>query len=148
MAGREVKPVREESKQTRLGAGFYDSHRLQAEAIAKSAEAVAQFAQEARENNASSIRIIATSAARDALNRSELTGAIKNACGLEVEIISGEQEADWVFRGVTSDPALSREPLLLLDVGGGSAELSTRPVGALCWRIEPVASFEACGRDA
>jgi hypothetical protein len=32
--------------------------------------------------------------------------------------------------------------------GGGSAELSTRPVGALCWRIEPVASFEACGRDA
>src|SRR3954469_3061300 len=34
--------------------------------------------------------------------------------------------------------------------GGGSAELSTRPVGAPCgcWRIEPVASFEACGRDA
>src|SRR5258708_5486241 len=32
--------------------------------------------------------------------------------------------------------------------GGGSAELSTRPVGAFCWRIEPVASFEACGRDA
>jgi len=42
---------------------------------------------------------------------------------LEVEIISGEQEAEWVFRGVTSDPALARdERLLLLDLGGGSAE--------------------------
>jgi len=119
-----VKPVLEESKQTRLGHGFYDSHRLQPEAIANTAEAVARFAKIAREKQASKVRVIATSAARDAVNGQELTGAIKKASGLEVEIISGEQEADWVFRGVTSDPALARdgEPLLLLDLGGGSAE--------------------------
>ena len=119
-----MKPVLEESKQTRLGQGFYDSHRLQPEAIANTAEAVARFAKIAREKQASKVRVIATSAARDAVNGQELTGAIKKASGLEVEIISGEQEADWVFRGVTSDPALARdgEPLLLLDLGGGSAE--------------------------
>jgi len=119
-----VKPVLEESKQTRLGHGFYDSHRLQPEAIANTAEAVARFAKIAREKQASKVRVIATSAARDAVKGQELTGAIKKASGLEVEIISGEQEADWVFRGVTSDPALARdgEPLLLLDLGGGSAE--------------------------
>jgi exopolyphosphatase/guanosine-5'-triphosphate,3'-diphosphate pyrophosphatase len=39
-----------------------------------------------------------------------------------MEIISGEQEADLAFQGVTTNPALAREPLLLLDVGGGSTE--------------------------
>ena len=44
VSGRQVNPVREESKQTRLGQGFYDSHRLQPDAIGKTAEAVARFA--------------------------------------------------------------------------------------------------------
>jgi exopolyphosphatase/guanosine-5'-triphosphate,3'-diphosphate pyrophosphatase len=51
-----------------------------------------------------------------------LSSAIEAASGLKMEIISGGQEADWVFQGVTTDPTLAREPLLLLDVGGGSAE--------------------------
>jgi exopolyphosphatase/guanosine-5'-triphosphate,3'-diphosphate pyrophosphatase len=41
---------------------------------------------------------------------------------LKTEVISGEREADWVFKGVTSDARLANEPLLLLDVGGGSTE--------------------------
>src|SRR6185295_11304984 len=47
---------------------------------------------------------------------------IETASGLKVEIISGDLEADWVFQGVTTDPRLAQAPLLLLDVGGGSAE--------------------------
>jgi exopolyphosphatase/guanosine-5'-triphosphate,3'-diphosphate pyrophosphatase len=83
---------------------------------------VARFAEVAREHNADSIRVIATSAARDANNSDELLAAIKEASGLKVEIISGEQEADWAFQGVTTDPELARRHLLLLDVGGGSTE--------------------------
>jgi exopolyphosphatase/guanosine-5'-triphosphate,3'-diphosphate pyrophosphatase len=120
--GHEVHPVSEQSKQTRLGSGFYDSHRLQPAAIRATAEAVAGFAQTARDLKASSIRIVATSAAREAVNATDLTSAIHTASGLDVEIISGEQEADWVFQGVTTDPALAAVPLLLLDVGGGSTE--------------------------
>jgi exopolyphosphatase/guanosine-5'-triphosphate,3'-diphosphate pyrophosphatase len=122
VAGREVQPVWEESKQTRLGRGFYETHRLQAEAIEATAKAVAQFSETARKHQAASLRVIATSAARDAVNSHELTSAIEAASGLKMEIISGEQEADLVFQGVTTDPTLAREPLLLLDVGGGSAE--------------------------
>jgi len=122
VAGHEVQPVWEESKQTRLGRGFYETRRLQPDAIEASAKAVAQFEGTARKYEASSIRVIATSAARDAVNSGDLTAAIETASGLKMEIISGEQEADWVFQGVTSDPALANEPLLLLDVGGGSAE--------------------------
>src|SRR5262252_8196740 len=122
VAGHEVRPVVEESKQTRLGRGFYETHRLQPEAIAQTAKAVCKFAELAREQQATSIRVIATSAARDAINPKDLTSALEEASGLKVEIISGEQEADWAFQGATTDPQLAREPLLLLDVGGGSTE--------------------------
>ena len=117
-----VTPIHEESKQTRLGKGFYDTHRLQAEAIADTAAAVAQFAGLARAQQAASLRVIATSAARDAINQEELLDAIRRASGLDVEIISGQQEADWVYQGVRSDPQLVGQRLLILDVGGGSAE--------------------------
>jgi len=122
VAGHEVQPVWEESKQTRLGRGFYESHRLQADSIDATGKAVAQFGETARKYEASEIRVIATSAARDAVNSGDLTSAIESASGLKVEIISGELEADWVFQGVTTDPTLANEPLLLLDVGGGSTE--------------------------
>jgi len=120
--GHDVRPLLEESKQTRLGRGFYETHRLQPEPIAKTAKAVMNFANKARELNAVSTRVIATSAARDAVNPEELLSAIETAAGLKVEIISGDQEANWAFHGVTTDPQLARQPLLLLDVGGGSTE--------------------------
>jgi len=122
VAGRNIRPVCEDSKQTRLGSGFYETHRLQPAAVAQTALAVAAFADTARDWKAISIRVIATSAARDAVNPGELTSAIEKASGLKVEIISGEQEADWAFLGVISDLELARQPVLILDVGGGSAQ--------------------------
>ncbi|MEK7707010.1 MAG: Ppx/GppA phosphatase family protein [Verrucomicrobiota bacterium] len=122
VTGHDVQPLWEDSKQTRLGRGFYETHQLQPEPIEKTARVVAKFAATAREWKARSVRVIATSAARDAKNPRDLTAAIERESGLKVEIISGEQEADWAFRGVTSDPELAKHPLLLLDVGGGSTE--------------------------
>lgn len=117
-----VDPVHESAEQTRLGRGFYETHTLQPTAITATAQAVAAFAKLAAELGANSPRVFATSAARDARNPDELLRAVEAACGRRVEIISGEQEAEWAFRGVTTDPALARPPLLLLDVGGGSTE--------------------------
>jgi exopolyphosphatase/guanosine-5'-triphosphate,3'-diphosphate pyrophosphatase len=122
VAGYEIEPVCEQSKQTRLGHGFYETHRLQPDAIAATATAVAGFAAMAREAHAISIRVIATSAAREAVNREDLIAAIGQAAGLNVEVISGEQEAELGFQGVTTDPQLAQAPLLLMDVGGGSSQ--------------------------
>lgn len=122
VVGIQVHPLWEGSLQTRLGQGFYETHRLRPENIAQTAEAVAQFAETARRHHAASIRVIATSAARDAVNPQDLVSAIRAASSLEVEIISGDQEAEWVFQGVTTDSKLADHPLLLLDVGGGSTE--------------------------
>lgn len=122
VTGHEVQAVLEDSKQTRLGKGFYETHRLQPEPIAQTARAVATFANKARQLGAGSVRIIATSAARDAKNPGELAAAIAEATNLRLEIISGEQEADWAFRGATTNPKLAGTPLLLLEVGGGSTQ--------------------------
>ncbi len=122
VAAGEVRPVHEESRQTRLGKGFYETHRLQPEPIARTAEAVWEFAETARERSAESIRVIATSAARDAMNPTDLTAAVERASGLKTEIISGAREAEWAFQGVATDVELAKTPLLLLDVGGGSTE--------------------------
>ena len=122
VAGGVVTPVEETSRQTRLGAGFYSTRRLQRPAIALTAEAVAEFSRTAAGLRAAPPRVIATSAARDALNAGELIEAIRLASGLQAEVISGDKEADWVFRGVTTDPRLAHSPLLILDVGGGSTE--------------------------
>lgn len=118
-----VRPVHEDSDQTRLGRGFYENHTLQAEAIRQTAAAVHAFVATAARFGVSRPRVIATSAARDATNQTELLAALRGAAGIAVEIISGDQEAEWVFRGVATDPALHDRPLLILDVGGGSTEI-------------------------
>ena len=122
VTGSTVTPIQEESEQTRLGSGFYETHRLQPEAIQRTATAVGRFARSATASGVSWIRVIATSAARDALNQAELVAALRSASGLEPEVISGEQEADWVFAGVTSDMLISGRRLLIIDIGGGSTE--------------------------
>jgi exopolyphosphatase/guanosine-5'-triphosphate,3'-diphosphate pyrophosphatase len=122
VSGHHVEPLREESNQSRLGSGFYETHQLRPAAIARTARAVADFAALASQSGVRRPRVIATSAARDAVNGEELVSAVRAACDLPVEIISGEQEADWVFLGVATDPALSGQALLIVDAGGGSTE--------------------------
>lgn len=121
--GLAVNPCLETSLQTRLGRGFYPTHKLQPAAIADTAAAVSAFAQQAREQGAASIRVVATSAARDADNAAELLAAVKQSTGLDVEIIPGEKEAEWAYRGVASDPRFAGEPLFVLEVGGGSTQI-------------------------
>lgn len=122
VSGCEVHPVTEAGNQTRLGQSFYDTRRLQATAIRRTVAAVVAFAETARGLGAASVRAFATSAAREAANSEDLRHAVEQACGLRLEIISGEQEAEWAFHGVRTNPRLAREPLLLLEVGGGSTQ--------------------------
>jgi len=122
VAGEVLTPVSEMSRQTRLGAGFYVTRKLQRPAIDLTASVVAEFRETAEKLGARSIRVIATSAARDARNADELMEAISQAARLDIEILSGDQEAEWVFRGVTSSSDLAQSSVLILDVGGGSTE--------------------------
>lgn len=122
VAGCGVTPVWERSEQTRLGHGFYETHRLSAAAVAATSHAASRFAGKARNLGAVSIRVIATSAAREAINAKDLIQAVRYASGLEMEILTGDQEADLAFQGVTTDSRYLDAPFLLLEVGGGSSQ--------------------------
>ena len=117
-----IRPLHEGSHQTRLGQGFYQTKVLQSGAIDLTAKVVSDFVSDAQAWKPTNIKVIATSAARDAENKEELISAIESASGTRVTIISGEQEADWAYRGVASDPKLAGGKLLVMDIGGGSTE--------------------------
>jgi exopolyphosphatase/guanosine-5'-triphosphate,3'-diphosphate pyrophosphatase len=122
LLGRTVRPVLRLSRQTRLGQGAFRRKRLQPEAIARTAAAVADLAAQAAALQPVRIRVLATGVAREARNGGRLVQAIGRAAGLSVEIASGDQEARLVFQGVTSDRTFASWPLLIVDVGGGSTE--------------------------
>lgn len=128
-----VMPLDERSEQTRLGQDFYETHRLQPAAILRTVEAVAVFSRVALAYGADAPRVIATSAARDAVNAVDLVSAVEAETGLSVEIISGDQEAAWAYAGVRSDPALSGRRLLLMDLGGGSTEFILGEDARVCF---------------
>jgi exopolyphosphatase/guanosine-5'-triphosphate,3'-diphosphate pyrophosphatase len=125
--------VCEDSKQTRLGAGLYTEHRLQRDAIEKTAKAIAKYGTQAREQGAQSVLVIATSATRDARNADELLNAIKERANLNVRILSGDEEAEWVFGGVMTDARVASEPVFIIDVGGGSTEIILGENGQKYW---------------
>src|SRR5688572_627391 len=82
VTSKNVFPIKEKSEQTRLGQGFYENRLLLSPNILHTAETVAQFSEKARALSAESIRIIATSAVRDALNQKDLVEAIYQKAGL------------------------------------------------------------------
>jgi len=77
------------------------------------------------------VKAIATSAVRDARNRDEFAALVQDTTGLSLEVLSGKTEADWIFRGVTSDPSVSGEKLLVLGFGGGSTAAIVKDSGQI-----------------
>jgi exopolyphosphatase / guanosine-5'-triphosphate,3'-diphosphate pyrophosphatase len=109
---------------TRLGKGVDASRRLAPDAMARTLDAVGAFATEARSLGAQGLVVTATSAARDAENGSEFLALAKLRAGVELEILSGETEAQLSYLAVANDfaaEAAERE-LVALDIGGGSTE--------------------------
>ena len=132
--GWRLRPVLKLRLRTGLGQGAFRTHCLQPEAIARTVDVVQTFAAEAVGLGCTSIRVLATSAAREATNSHELAQAVQRATGLSVEVISGEQEADYVFEGVSSDPLIGAQPVLIIKVGGGSTEWVVAERGVVHFR--------------
>ena len=115
------------------------------------AEAIGLFARLASMNGAHEATVLATSAVRDAQNGPVLVEEVRQRAGLEVRLISGEEEAFLGFRGAISalGPDFPREcPALVVDLGGGSAQLILGDVeGGLAEQISlPLGSNRATER--
>ncbi|MEI6082748.1 MAG: hypothetical protein WCS70_00440 [Verrucomicrobiota bacterium] len=118
-------------KTTRLGESVNATRQLTGPAIARTVQTIADYVTEARGQSVTGICAITTSAVRDADNQQEFLDAVRRQCGLEVEVITGEREAELIFRGVSSDPALAKSRLLVMDIGGGSVEFIQGAVGKI-----------------
>jgi exopolyphosphatase/guanosine-5'-triphosphate,3'-diphosphate pyrophosphatase len=127
----EISPVISKSETTRLGENLNQTGSLASAAIARTVTTVAEFADKARALGATDLIAVSTSAAREAGNRSELLEAVVAACRLDVQIIPGEREAELIFRGVCTDLAFARYCILVMDIGGGSAEFVLGQAGQI-----------------
>jgi exopolyphosphatase/guanosine-5'-triphosphate,3'-diphosphate pyrophosphatase len=117
-------PVVERAEITRLGRGVDRTGRLDPEAIADTVAVLARYAAEARALGATRIATVATSAARDAANGADFFAAAREAAGIEPEIIPGGEEARLVHLSAWGDFGIPGARLAVLDVGGGSSEVT------------------------
>src|SRR5271155_3166387 len=119
---RGVRVLHEESIGTRLAEHLIDTCELRPEAIARTLAALRPIRARAREFGVQHFRAVATSAVRDSRNRREFLRAAKEVLGFPVRLLSGVDEAETIFAGVTADSHWRGKDLFILDVGGGSVE--------------------------
>lgn len=112
------KRIRRAREGTRLFAGLDAQRRLSREAMEKTVAAVSVMAASAREEGAEEVRLFATSATRDAANAQELAALLRERAQVEMEICSGETEAELSFLGATDGGFTG-----VIDIGGGSTEI-------------------------
>ena len=109
---------------TGLGRGLGKTDRLSEEGIGRVLDAVNEFKSLISEHGVQRIRAVATSAARDAVNRADLFEPVSAALNHELELLSGEEEARYGFLGATAGLPSTDGPFLVIDIGGGSTEFS------------------------
>jgi exopolyphosphatase / guanosine-5'-triphosphate,3'-diphosphate pyrophosphatase len=110
---------------TRLGQGVDAAGRLHPDAIARVVASLAEYrvALDANGVPSDSIRMVATSAARDAGNRDEFFDAAEAAIGVRPELLDGMEEGRLSFAGATADLDPADGPFVVMDIGGGSTEV-------------------------
>ncbi|HKB80465.1 MAG TPA: Ppx/GppA phosphatase family protein [Thermoanaerobaculia bacterium] len=158
--------VDKEKEMVQLGLGSLDGAPLEAKAMQRAVAALERMAAVARGWKVDEIIAVATSAVREAPNRREFLRRVRQTSGIRVRVISGEEEADYIFRAVRAAVDLAGSTAVCVDIGGGSVELivgtaaeiyftASLPLGALRlaqrFRLEdkPAASdVEACRRFA
>ncbi|WP_392753348.1 exopolyphosphatase [Streptomyces sp. LN590] len=130
----------------RLGQGVDRTGRLAPDALERAFAACRRYAAVIKEHGAEKLRFVATSASRDAENRDEFVRGVLDILGVEPEVISGDQEAEFSFEGATKELAGRdhlAKPYLVVDIGGGSTEfvvgddrvLAARSVDIGCVRM-------------
>ena len=135
-----------ESRMVRLGQGVDTTGKLRDDALERTFAAIDEYAALVREYDVTRLRFCATSATRDARNAQVFTDGVRERLGVTPEVLSGDEEAALVFDGAVShlrEPV--EEPVLVVDIGGGSTELvlgGDRPDAAVSMDIGSVRLHE------
>ena len=152
-----TKLIRQSVEETRLGEGFREGILTDA-SMERTLSAIINWQEELKELGVDDLTIFATSAVRDAANREAFRSLLKEKTGVELRVLSGEEEAWYSFSGAVSGFDFDRRQCLLIDIGGGSTELAgfqrgklkgiSIPVGAVRWKVMDMRREEVKARFA
>src|SRR5256886_6977385 len=129
LKGSRLEPIHEDREVTRLGESVFKAGFLSPEAMAETIKVLRRFHRAAQRLAADVVRVVATSALRDARNSQAFLEWVRSATGWKVEIISGLEEARLIHLGLTSMGRVGASPVLMIDLGGGSCELTISKEG-------------------
>jgi exopolyphosphatase / guanosine-5'-triphosphate,3'-diphosphate pyrophosphatase len=110
----------------RLGQGVDRTGELAPDALRRTLEVADEYAEAIDRSGVESVRVVGTSAARDARNGDEFRAGMRSRFGVPLEVVSGDEEARLAYAGATrgiSGHPRAQPPVLVVDVGGGSTEL-------------------------
>ena len=129
LSGRRLIEIHEDRQVTRLGDSVFRNGFLSPEAIDDTVKALRRFHRAVQHEGADTVRVVATSAVRDARNSRAFLEWVRSATGWKVEIISGLEEARLIHLGLVSSLRVSPAATLMVDLGGGSCELTISSQG-------------------
>lgn len=104
-----------------LGLGGINEKRIAPEAFQRGLKTIKHFKSICAEHGVENIKPFGTSAVRNAENKEAFIAAVKEQAGLEIKVVSGEEEAGFIYQGVSGGAEIE-EPYLIMDIGGGSTE--------------------------
>lgn len=105
----------------RLGSSGGDMKFLEPEAMNRGVQTIIHFSKIAKSEDAE-IRAVATSAVREALNRDIFLNKVKEATGIDIEVVSGPEEGRLIYIGTIHALPILKQKVLVMDIGGGSTE--------------------------
>jgi exopolyphosphatase / guanosine-5'-triphosphate,3'-diphosphate pyrophosphatase len=129
-AGR-LKQIHEDREVTRLGEGVFSSGLLLPESMTETVRVLRRFHRSMQECGTDTVRVVATAAMRDARNSRAFLEWVRSTTGWTIEIISGLEEARLIHLGIVSAGRMGNQSVLLVDLGGGSCELTLSRQGKL-----------------
>jgi exopolyphosphatase/guanosine-5'-triphosphate,3'-diphosphate pyrophosphatase len=118
-----LRDVHREMRIVRLGQGVDATGRFAPEALDRTRAALADYAARCSAQGVEQIRMVATSAARDAANRDDFFAMTADVLGVRAEVVTGAQEAELSFRGAVGELDQAGAPFVVVDLGGGSTEI-------------------------
>jgi exopolyphosphatase/guanosine-5'-triphosphate,3'-diphosphate pyrophosphatase len=119
-----LKTLHEDREVTRLGESVFQTGEISPEAMAGTIRALRRFHKAVQAQVVDKVRVVATSAMRDARNAAAFTEWVRSATGWNVEVISGLEEGRLIHLGVVSHEPGAKGRCLLIDLGGGSCEVT------------------------
>src|SRR5208283_4826456 len=136
-----LRTLHEDREVVRLGESVFQTGVISPDAMANTIRALKRFQKAVQLHVADRVRVVATSAMREARNAAAFTAWVKSATGWQVEVVSGLEEGRLIHLGVVSQEAGARGRCLLIDLGGGSCEVMLSDAGSIRQMVSPRVSL-------